>query len=346
MTKEQLISSWKKGQADPVYLLYGEEEFTRSELLDTAIDMFLPDPGMRAFNLDKFYGQESHISDVLTCSRGFPVMTEKRIVIVRDADKLWRFREKEDEDRKDHPDVVAILNYLEKPNFDCILIFDSDKPGAKNQYPWKTIFAKSTTLEFKLLREDAVADWIYARAKRSGRDISEGAARLLVEYIGSDLRAQSTELEKIITYIGDSNTITEDDVKRVVGNASSYESFELTKAIGAGNEPLAMEMAIKMLTEDKSARFPMFAVLIRYFEQLIVAKEMQGSSEKDVAAAIGLFGPGAYYAKEYIAAARKFPREKLDRAIKTLVGTELQTRRVSGLDEKLLVQKMLGEILQ
>jgi DNA polymerase III subunit delta len=350
MTIKQIISDWRKGKADPVYLFYGDEEFLRNEALNEVVNAFLPDPAMRSFNLDQFYGNETKISTVIQCASGFPVMNERRVVIVRNAEKLYRFRDSDDDDEgskgKDHPDVIATINYLEKPNFDCILILDCTKPGAKNTYPWKAIFAKAHTVDFVPLREQETADWIRERAKKQSRNLSERAAQTLVDYIGTDLRSQSTELEKVITYAGDKDEITETDVKAVVGNMAQHDAFELTKAIGAGNKKLASEIAIRMINEDKSARFPMFAVLIKYLEQLVVAQDMSAKrlSDKDIAAAIGLYGGGAYYVKEYISASHKFSRSSLDRAVKSLVGAEYQTRRAK-IDESLLVQRLILEMM-
>ena len=169
---------------------------------------------------------------------------------------------------------------------------------------------------------------------------------MLVDYIGNNLRSQVTALEKVITYAGDKDEITDKDVKAVVGNQSTHDAFELTKAIGAGNKQRASEIAVKMLAEDKSARFPMFAVLIKYLEQLVVAQDMSSkrAPDKDIAAAIGLYGGGAYYVKEYITASHKFSRERLDSAVKALVNAEFQTRKVK-VDESLLVQRLILEMM-
>lgn len=351
MTPKQVTDSWRKGKADAVYLFHGEEEFLRTEAINEAISTFLPDQGMRSFNLDIMYGNETKISHVIQCANGLPVMSDKRIVIIRDADKLWRFKTNDDDDDegskgKDHPDVIATINYIKSPNFETILIFDCKKHGAKNTYPWKALFEKVQVVEFAFMRGPEVAGWLVDKAKKQSRHLTDAAAGLMVDYIGNDLRAQVTELEKVITYAGDKEEITEKDVKAVVGNQSTHDAFELTKAIGAGNKQRASEIAVKMIAEDKSARFPMFAVLIKYLEQLVVAQYMSSKRmpDKEIAAAIGLFGGGAYYVKEYITASHKFTKESLDNAVKALVNAEYQTRKVK-VDESLLVQKLILEMM-
>jgi DNA polymerase-3 subunit delta len=130
-----------------------------------------------------------------------------------------------------------------------------------------------------------------------------------------------------------------------VGISPTYNIFELQKAIGAGNKAYATEIALQMIESDKGARYPMFYQLTRYFEQLEITREMSARREDEnaIAQAIGLFGGGAYFVKDYISAARKYSPEKLDNAIRALVNSEFDTRRVK-IDDSLLVEKLIAEI--
>ena len=100
-----------------------------------------------------------------------------------------------------------------------------------------------------------------------------------------------------------------------------------------------------MLEADKGARYPMFAFLSRYLEQLAIAREMSAKRESDnsIAQAMGLFGGGAYFVKDYIAAARKYSPDGLDNALRALVKAEFDTRRVK-IDDSLLVERLIAEI--
>ena len=100
-----------------------------------------------------------------------------------------------------------------------------------------------------------------------------------------------------------------------------------------------------MLEADKGARYPMFAFLSKYLEQLAIAREMSAKRESDsaIAQAMGLFGGGAYFVKDYISAARKYSPARLDSALKALVRAEFDTRRVK-IDDSLLVERLITEI--
>jgi DNA polymerase-3 subunit delta len=346
MTIQQLEKNWRAGKPDSVYLFYGEEEFSRSEMLERAVDTFLPDISLRSFNYDRLSGSEHKINDVINYAKNYPVMAEMRVVVCREAEKLFKVRDIDKSKKKDDDTFDLLYAYLEDPNRNTLLIFDMEKPGPKNQHPWKDLFSKTTSVEFPLLKDSAAAEWIAERSTKAGKNLETKAANALVMYTGADQRALSGELEKLLAYTGDREKITAADVEMVIGISPQFNIFELQKAIGAGNKSHAMEIVMRMLEADKSARYPIFYQLAKYFEQLEIAREMsqKRESEQAIAQAIGLFGGGTYFVKDYIQAARKYSKVKLDDAVRALVAAEFDTRRIKRLDDWLLVEKLIAEI--
>jgi DNA polymerase-3 subunit delta len=345
MTIQQLEKNWKSGKPDAVYLFYGEEEFSRSEFLNRALDTFIPDVSLRSFNYDQLSGNEHKVNDVTSCAKNYPVMAEMRVVICRESEKLFKTRDSEKSKKKDDDPFSLLYDYLDDPNRSTLLIFDMEKPGPKNQHPWKALFAKTTTVEFPSLKESAAVKWIAERSQKAGKFLETKAASALVMHAGTDLRTLNSELEKLLAYTGDREKITAKDVETTIGISPTFNVFELQKAIGAGNKSLATEIAMRMLEADKGARYPMFFNLAKYFEQLLVAREMSArrESEPAIAQALGLYGGGAYYVKDYISAAKRYSSAKLDNAMRTLVSAEFDTRKVK-IDDSLLVEKLIAEI--
>ena len=341
MTSIQIEQAWKSGRADAVYFFYGEEEFLRDELIRKAADLLLPDVALRSFNLDEFDGAESKLHQVFSAAKAYPVMTDARLVICRNTEKFFTARS--EERKKEENEMVSA--YLEDPNRSTILIFDTSKPGAKNTYPWKSLHAAATAVEFGPLKEGPASEWICDRAERYGKHLETRAAQILVTLLGSDLRMLSSELEKLISYVGSVDAITVKDVEATIGVSPTYNIFELTKAVGAGNKAKASEIVLKMVEADKGERFMIFMMLGRYFEQLTIAKELAGKqSDQAIAKALDLYGGGAYFVKDYISAAKRYTRAQLDSATKTLVSAEHQTRR-ARVDDVLLVQKLIAEVV-
>ncbi len=347
---DDLLKQWKTGNAKPVTVLHGEEDFLRSELLHAAPDIFVPDESIRSFNCDVLYGPETSMDQVIALARSYPMMAERRLVIIREAERILRAKPAgvaAKSKKKGGQSEDPLLQYLEKPNPDCILIFDLDKFGARNQSPFKELAEKAYVIEFPEMKEGEASAWVTARAKSLGRSLSSDAARLMTNYLGVSLRGLANELEKLIIYCGaERKNMTDKDVEQVVGASRENNVFELTKAIGAANKPLAVTIALKMLDQGSDQKQFMFVMLSRFIEQLIIARELsaKGENERAIADALELRGGAAYFAKEIIAQARKYSRARLDAAIAAILETEALTRRKHASDE-LLMEMMLVRLM-
>ena len=346
MTIQQLNKAWRAGKPDAVYLFYGEEEFLRAEMLQRAIDSFIPDFSLSSFNYDQLSGNDVRINDVIHCAKNYPVMAEMRVLICREAEKLFKVVQRASQKKSEDTTFDQLYKYLDDPNRSTLLIFDMEKLGNKAHHPWKELVKSTTTLEFPVMKEPAAAEWIIERAQRFGRVLDIKAATTLIAHIGTDLRTLSSELEKLISYVGENSSITSVDVESAVGISTTYNIFELQKAIGAGNKGRAIEIALRMLSVDKNARFPMFVMLSKYLEQIAIAREMKQRKESDqsIAQAIGLFGGGSFFVKDYISAGARYSSTRLDNALRSIVRAEFDTRRISGIDDMLLIEKLITEI--
>ncbi|HET6512294.1 MAG TPA: DNA polymerase III subunit delta [Candidatus Kapabacteria bacterium] len=347
MTFEEVEKNWKAGKAKPVYVFHGEEEFLRSELLHTAPALFVPDEGTRSFNFDLLYGAETNLQNVLSLAQSYPVMAERRLLIVREADKIMKSKASTSASKKKTAKSEDLMvNYLASPQPETVLIFDMTKMGPKNTNPWKELAAKAEIVEFPILKEPQIIDWLRSRAKKEQKLLAEKAARLMVGHLGTSLRTHANELEKLITFVGERGEITEQDVEQVVGVSRSYNVFELTKAIGSGDKAKSAEIIIRMLAQDKDQRHLLFVMIARYFEQLIITQEMliKGEKEAAIAEAIDLRGGAAFFVREFIAAAKRYRRERLDHAMRSIVEAESTTRRVQ-LDDTLIFERLLTQIM-
>jgi DNA polymerase-3 subunit delta len=348
MTNDAIEKSWKSGKPMPVYVFHGEEEFLRNELIHQAADLLVPDESTRSFNFDLLYGADTSVAQIISVAQGYPMMAERRVVIVREAEKVLRTKPAgaTTSRKKKSADQDPLLAYLERPNPDCVLIFDTQKLGPKNQSPFRELVAKAEVIEFPMLKDGEVSNWVRTRAKHLGRILSEGAARLLVGHLGTSLRSHANELEKLITYTSGRTEITEQDVEQVVGASRDHNVFELTKAIGQGNKKLALTIALRMLAADKDQIHVLFVMISRYLEQLTIAHELsaKGQGERDIADALELKGGAVYFVKDTIAAAKKYSAQRLDQAMRSLLAAEESTRR-TGANSSLIVEKMILGVL-
>src|SRR5665213_3154052 len=189
---DEILKKWKSvptgsPASQPVWVLHGEEEFLRSELLAKAPALFVPDESTRSFNCDVLYGAETSMEQIITLARSYPMMAEQRLVIVREANRVLRAKpagasgSAKSRKKQSGPEVSRdpLLHYLLQPNPSCILIFDLDKFGARNQSPFRELNEKAQVVEFPMMKEGEAAEWIRARAKAMGTSLPADAARLM-----------------------------------------------------------------------------------------------------------------------------------------------------------------------
>ena len=81
------MSELKKGVYQPVYYLMGEEGYYTDKITDYIIEHSLTEVE-RDFNLTVYYGLESDIDTIITAAKRFPMMAERQVIVVREAQLL------------------------------------------------------------------------------------------------------------------------------------------------------------------------------------------------------------------------------------------------------------------
>lgn len=80
---KDLIGEIQRGRISPVYLLHGEETYLIEDTLAEMIEILAP-KNVRDFNLDIFSNPEVSVDEILSAADTYPVMAERRVVVVKD----------------------------------------------------------------------------------------------------------------------------------------------------------------------------------------------------------------------------------------------------------------------
>ena len=233
LTYAALAASLGAGDVAPVYLLYGEEDLLVEEALDAVLQAALPGSD-RTFNLEVVSGADTDGKEIVARASSFPMTGERRVVVVREADRLSAH------------DCELLAAYTEEPSVSSCLLLVGTKPDMRRK-PFAGLKKGGRALECKRLYENQVPAWITAEVGRGGRHIGPEAAKLLPAYVGTSLREIRNELEKLYVYIGARREITADDVAALVGMSREFTPFELQKAVGRRETARAMTILQEFL---------------------------------------------------------------------------------------------------
>ena len=309
ISPEKLIVSFKQKDFVPLYLFHGEEDFLIEEAVHLLIEHAL-DRSSKSFNLDVLQGGDADVKNIVSLASSFPMMVERRVVVVRDADKLVTTEVSRD----------ILLRYLEHPLPSTILVFVTEKADMRMAV-FKAFQERGIVVEFKPLYENHVSGWITRSVEKYGRTITPEACQLMQAYVGKSLREINNEIEKVLIYVGEKKMIEVDDVNAVVGMSKQYNVFELQKAIGQSDPSRAIDILEHMMDAGNSP-LGMIAMLARYFHKLWVlpALREQFKSEYELASALGV---SPFFVKEYISACQGFSPARIERAFTLLLDADV-----------------------
>ncbi|MFN0158264.1 MAG: DNA polymerase III subunit delta [Bacteroidota bacterium] len=326
LTYADLRASLKRKEFFPVYLLYGEEDYLASEASDLLVDAALT-PDERVFNLDIVYGNEGDARDIASRASSFPMMAERRVVVVREMDKL---QNKE-----------LLAGYLEQPSPSTCLILVSVKPDFRKK-PYVSAKRHGKVIEFKPLYDNQIPPWIMERVKGEGKAMVPEAAELLASYIGNSLREVLSELEKLYVYVGEKKNIDTNDVADVVGISKEYNIFELQRAVGAKDTVRSPFIVDRMLESGENATM-ILVMLTRYFTALWKLHDMRrrGVSPNEQATEAGVH---PFYLKEYMSALAQYTSHEIEDAFGTLARADEQLKS-TGNDPKTIMLMALVQVL-
>ncbi|MBI5470967.1 MAG: DNA polymerase III subunit delta [Ignavibacteriae bacterium] len=317
-TYEDLQASLARKSFSPVYLFFGEENFLIEEATHAVLDAALT-PDERGFNLDLVYGNEADARDIVSHASSFPMMSERRVVIVRDADKLGQ--------------LEILASYCEEPLASTCLILACTKPDFRRK-PFSTIKKTGCVIEFKPLWENQIGGWISRRVKKDKREIAADAVTMLAAYVGTSLREIANELEKLYIFLGEKKSITVDDVSAVVGVSKEFTVFELQWALGARQAQRATEILEHMLDQGEQP-IMMVAVLTKFFVTLM---KLQDAKRRGVSGNQQLVQAGVFsFGDKYLQAANRFSQRELENIFLSLSEVDEKLKSTST-DPRLLMQ--------
>ena len=329
-TYEDFIRLVRQKTFVTLYVFHGDEELLIEESVDLLVDAAL-DVGAKDFNLDILYGSETDARSIHALASAFPLMSDRRVVIVREFEKL---------SNKD-----LLLPYIGNPSPSTVLVLVAARPDFRTKF-YKTLEEAAMVVECRQLWENDIPIWIGSRVEKLGKAITPDACRLIQAYVGRSLREIQNEIDKLFIYVGDKKTIDAQDVNAVVGLTKQYNIFELQNAIGAKDASRAMEVVERML-EMGEKPLGMIIMLTRFYQKLWSIQEYvtQRMKPQEIATALKLSSKQAYRIDADIRIARALTGSGIERAFEALTEADERLKSSNG-DERLVMTLLVHSLVR
>ncbi|WP_299063642.1 DNA polymerase III subunit delta [uncultured Polaribacter sp.] len=312
---KNIVSEIKNGNIQPIYFLMGEEPYYIDKISDYIEENILEE-AEKGFNQQIMYGRDASIEDIVSAAKRYPMMAERQVIIVKEAQDLSR-------------NIEKLVSYAENPQPTTVLVFNYKyKKLDKRKKLHKAIAKTGFIFESKKLYENQVSDWIRRVLGGKKYQIEPKAAQMLVEFLGTDLSKISNELEKLILILPKETIINDKHIEDNIGISKDFNNFELRKSVGA-KDIVKANRIINYFAENpkKNPLVMTISLLNSFFTQLLLFHGLKDKSKNSVAKSIGV---SPYFVDEYFLAARNYPMRKVAQVIAFLRDADVKSKGVGA----------------
>jgi DNA polymerase III subunit delta len=301
-----------KKRRDPlpnqIYLFYGDEDLLISEKVKE-LKKGISNPSI---NIEEIEGGEDAKERIISAFQTQPFFGGEKLIIVRNIDlksKFWG----------DLPESLQMLSPETKVIF------------------WATGVSKATKIykyiskvgevyecrSFTEWEQDQVISWITQKVSSLNKEIDYPAAEALQQICGSGLRKLTSEIDKLVTYIGDRKKIVSDDVF-ALASPGVMSTFVLSDALSQKN--LALSLAtLQVLVKHKLQIFPLLGLLASQYRTMLQVKSL-GSTARNPMAVAQTLKANPYFVRKCMEKARNFTLNELRNNLYLLQETSLKLK--------------------
>ena len=257
---ETIMRDLKARHFSPIYILMGDESYYIDKISDYIAEHVLR-PEERDFNQTVVFGSDISASQIVDSAKAFPMMAEKRVVIVKEAQNL--------------KDTEPLVKYFKQPVVSTVLVL-CHKNGSidkrKKIIPAAQV-GGAVIFESKKLYERELPGFIISYFMQHEITVEQKAAQMIADHVGADLHRLTSELDKILISFSEvDRMVTPEIVEKEIGVSKDFNAFELRSAIIQRNVYKA-NLITKYFDNNPKAGslFSFLPMLFSYFENLMIA---------------------------------------------------------------------------
>lgn len=334
---KKILTDLQRNTYAPVYFLQGEETYY-IDLISDYIEKNALTESEKGFNQVIVYGKDVIMATILTHARRFPMMAERQVVIVKEAQDI--------QDLNKEIGAKLLLDYLTKQVPSTVLVFcHKHKSLDKRRELGKKIDQYAVTLNTKKIYENQLPEFVNEYSKEKIVSIDDRAVQALCEYVGNDLHRLANEIDKLIISLQPDEGISVERVMNQVGVSKEYNIFELQKAI-LNRDPLLANKIVNYFESNtkKNPIIPVVAFLYSFFSKLLMATQASDKSDKGIVSELKV---SPYAARDYTLALRQYQLPKIIDNISFLKEADLKLKGVNtgSADEGQIFRELIWRLM-
>lgn len=304
------------------YLLYGEESFLKRSYKNRLKEAIT---GGDTMNFNYFEGKGIDVAELISLADTMPFFAEKRLILIEDS---GFFKSAAAED---------LVSYLpDMPDTTCMVFAESEVDKRNRLY--KKVKEIGSCVEMTRQNASQLASWAGTILARAGKKITRNTMDIFLSMAGDDMENIKMELDKLISYTGEREVVTEEDLKAVCSVRVSSRVFEMVSYIVNGKTRQAMDLYEDLLTLKEPPMRILF-LIARQFNQILQVKELmeQGKGKNEIASSLKL---QPFVVGKAIPQARAFSRSQLLSYVTLCVDME-EAVKTGKLQDRMAVELLI-----
>lgn len=298
----------------PIYILMGDESYYIDKICDFISEHALRQEE-RDFNQTIVFGADVTAAQVADMARRYPMMAERQVVIVKEAQALKNWEQ--------------LGHYFEKPLQSTVLVI-CYKNGTVDSKKKIIVQAQKVGVVFisNKKREQDLPPFIENYLRQYGIGIDYKSSQMIADHIGSDLNRMTGELDKLRLSLKDEKTVTPELVEKNIGVSKDYNAFELRNAIVYRDVFKANQIMKYFCSNPKSGGpYAILPQLFSYFQNLLIAYYAPDrKNEQSVAQYLGM--KSAWAGRDYVAGMRNYSGRKVLEIISKIRETDTKIKGI------------------
>jgi DNA polymerase-3 subunit delta len=199
------------GETDPLYMLVGADDLEKSSVASEFAEMVEED--LRAFNVERLYGGETRVDQLIDAASTLPMMAPRRVVVVAEAEKLLIPKR---ESKASDAEQERLEAFIKDPPSHATVVFVCG-PLDRRRRLIQLLLKVAHVVDCGTIESEADAQrWVKARAAREKVTIEPAAVAELVARAGPDVVRLRAGFDRLTLYAMGQPAITAEDVRQSV----------------------------------------------------------------------------------------------------------------------------------
>lgn len=334
MTFEEIKKDLKNRIYKPIYFFSGEESFFIDHLTDFIAQEVIPKQD-QAFNLTILYGNDTSAALVADTARRFPMMAERQVVIVKEAQAI-----------KDIENLSAYITHFQ-PSTLLVLAYKGIPDKRRAIFKLMNNAPSCACFDSKRIYENKIPEWIVRYCKQRGRNISLKVAGIIANNLGNELSKVANELDKVMLITAKNGEINEQIIEEHIGISKEFNSFELITTISKRDVLKTSLIVTYFAANPKRNPFQLIlSNLFRYFTTLLTYhyQKRNAANVEQLAKQLGI---NPYFIKEYTTGASNYSARKCAEIIALIRLYDMKSKGIGDVrtDEGELLKELIFRIM-